>query len=345
MSNFFKNDDALRNIYTGANGQFCHPNSPVGGGGCLGPSRIPGTLGLGTLSNWGQMSFPHPQSPAARQLTQQQIEKHFMPKAFGVTDIPSVMREKMKWPKSAALMDMWLNGSEKIMTLREKSGVEPASSFPSTYISKELFTVNWLRSFMVASTGYSTLIKKLKTPNSTSILKERVKLQQYRQNIGELKISNQPLAVNLHTDWQFQFEPVGFNLFEGMDDLYGSLGRFAWYAAVVEGAYAPPTQAAKSQLRVSKVGIYMRDTYDFIGSQYLGHWNHEGMIIDLKSLLMARMDDEFESNWNVNHPGLGTLYPINNSDFNSYRQRTHKGGDIMVFSDVSIESVDLTFDF
>ena len=336
---FFSRDEFLADIYRGKDGLSCHPNSPMGGGGCFGASLMPGPLGLTSPSGLFGSSFPHPLSPSARLLTPQQIEKAFSSKSFGVANIPSVMREKMAWPKSAALMDLWLNAPTRVMTAAEKSGETRAIDYPTKHVSKELITVDWLLKFKSAADGYSDLLTKFNTRKAVARLKEIIRSRAGLPGSGSVPISNVLDPVELHSTWQFQLQNVGFDLFAGLDDLYGSLGRFAWYAAVVEAIYTAPAKGSPGSFNVSKVGIYVRDTFDFNGGQYLGHWNEKGVRIDKVAALGVAVNSEFECDWPMDGGTLGRLQPINNSDFNSYRDKNKKGGDLLVFSDVRVENV------
>ena len=145
----------------------------------------------------------------------------------------------MKWPTSAALMDLWLNAPTRVMTAAEKSGETQAIDYPTKYVSKELITVDWLLKFKLAADEYNNLLKKLNTRKAVVILKAKIGTQTGLPGSGSVRISNVLDPVELHSRWQFQLQPVGFSLDAGLDDLYGSLGRFAWYAAVVSDLHRP----------------------------------------------------------------------------------------------------------
>ena len=78
--------------------------------------------------------------------------------------------------------------------------------------------------------------------------------------------------------------------------------------------------------------LYMRDTYDFIGPQYLGHWNENGMGFPVAAALARAADFEWHlAAYSINH---GWMTAINNSDFDNYRKKSGQGNDLLVFSDV-----------
>jgi len=59
----------------------------------------------------------------------------------------------------------------------------------------------------------------------------------------------------------------------------------------------------KLQVTIEEVGVYVKDSFDFNGSQFLGWWGPANV-------------------------------PINNSDFQRWRAENHTGGDFIVYSDV-----------
>ncbi len=341
-------------FWQGWNNQSCHPDAPAGGGG-LGRFRIPGSLDAGSspLADYAALTqlrttggscsadatrvLPHPRAPAARQLNVDDIRPAATAATFGVQDIPLVMREQLGWTKSAAVMDKWFTGAAREMSEEEKTGKLPASAFPSAYVDTTLFTMAWLLRFERVSKAYSRLKDILKSANAIS---ELTKIA--RTLPPEASSPGTPLDVlSLHSRFQFQFVPVGYD--GEMDDLYGSLGRFALYAAPLEWRVDRPKKGhAGGVFEISKIGIYMRDTFDFRSAQYLGHWNRQGIGIVVAAGLAGRLVDESEWHLDAWSPTLGTMVPINNSDFRAWRTRTGKGGDLLLFSDIVAEPIQLS---
>jgi hypothetical protein len=56
-------------------------------------------------------------------------------------------------------------------------------------------------------------------------------------------------------------------------------------------------------MTVDEVGVYVKDSFDFEGDQFLGFWGYRDT-------------------------------PYNNSDFREWRMANHAGGDFLVFSDI-----------
>lgn len=86
---------------------------------------------------------------------------------------------------------------------------------------------------------------------------------------------------------------------------------------------------------ITKVGVYMKDTYEFVGRQYLGHWNCSGVGIQP---LSAITNTSTIPGYNFK---LESSTAIGNDDFNKYRKENKKGGDMLLFSDVKKESTNI----
>ncbi len=76
----------------------------------------------------------------------------------------------------------------------------------------------------------------------------------------------------------------------------------------------PIPKSPRFKVTISEVGVYIRDSYDFNGSQFLGFW------------------DDKDNSVSMINPLSGTS--VSNDDFHSWRVKTGKGGDFLVFSDL-----------
>jgi hypothetical protein len=256
---------------------------------------------------------------------------------FDVADIPAVMRN-LKWKKGAAVMEKWFSLSAKKMTLKEKINTSFIKSYPEDYIDEKIFTMDWILGFSRANDAYATLKSSLSTSNAKKEIKKLVEkdINASYINTVTIPIKNSLDPKKLHLYWQFQFAGTSYDWRVGMDDLYAALGNFALYASILEGSYTIENNII-TKIHISKVGIYMKDTFDFIGDQYLGHWNEEGMGIEP---IQAALNSEIS--WNLAwFPKIGWAYPYGNSDYRDYRSRIGRGGDLMLFSDVRIINVNI----
>ncbi len=238
-------------------------------------------------------------------------------------------------------MELWLSLPARAMTDDEKSGATKARDFPKQYLDTTLINWEWLRRFQQVEEGVQTVLATLNTTNARNELRDRV--TEYFARIP-FKPQNFPFnlqrglnPVELHSDWQFQFAKVGYKT-QVVDDLYGSLGNFAVYAAVTKAKIFKQTDK-KYFVNVSEIGLYVRDTFDFHGVQYLGHWSKEGMGISMGAGLANIRQIEWKlPGWS---PELGIVQPLNNSSFREFRDNFGVGGDLLLFSDVRTQALQI----
>ncbi|KOO12771.1 hypothetical protein AKJ18_22145 [Vibrio xuii] len=254
-------------------------------------------------------------------------------RVFTVIDIPDVMEYKLGWPKSAEVMRKWFSLPGRAMTKDEKEGRE---RYVDRHTDTVIFSWQWLNSFERVRKAKEILLsdKILWSENAKNEIKKCLKASSYKLIDGD--IENRSLTiVELHARWQFQHSKVGYEL-GAVDDLYGSLGNFALYTAIQKAHLY--NEDGQSYLRVTEIAIYMRDTFDFIGSQYLGHWDHDGMGVNVSGGVFNLFDLEWKlPAWN---PKQGTIEAFGNQDFRKYREACGKGGDLLLFSDIITVDVD-----
>lgn len=249
------------------------------------------------------------------------------------------MRFGLRWPKSADVMELWLRLPARAMSDEEKKGDIPARLFPKQYVDTSLFKWEWLSRFPLVVQAVNQLLTQLNTPNAQKRLQE-----QFKSYLARTLSKSQsfPISINfglhpveLHSDWQFQYAAAGYET-GVMDDLYGSLGNFAVYAAVTKAKIYQPKNAHYF-VTVSEVGLYVRDTFDFNGPQYLGHWSKDGMGI----VLAGGAGNKIATEWKLPgwSPELGVVQPLNNSDFRAFRDNFGVGGDLLLFSNVRTHAV------
>jgi hypothetical protein len=250
-------------------------------------------------------------------------------RVFTVIDIPDVMEYKLRWPKSAEVMRKWFSLPGRAMTDGEKKDDYP---YVNSHIDSIMFNWQWLNSFERVREAKELLLsdKVLWSENAKDELKNCLRESSHNN------IDNRSLTITeLHEKWQFQYSKVGFE-FGALDDLYGSLGNFALYAAIQKASVYE--KDGQSYLRVTEVAIYMRDTYDFIGGQYLGHWDFDGMGINAAGGFLNQKGKEWKlPAWNPKH---GVQDAFGNQDFREYREGCNMGGDLLLFSDIITVDVD-----
>lgn len=298
---------------------FCHPLAP-GAHGVSGYCRPPGPYGTRDFSNsadnFGALrKVAHPLSPMMKMGGSEEINKIEGELAYGPQDVPKTMRKK-GWHVAANLIEHWLNGDAKIIPEEVANGNISAKKYGS--YNTNIVSMGWVQSFPRAKSATTALETLLDTPNSRRAL-EKILIKNFKKtpiSINTLiKVDNTQLdVIDLHENWQFQRHKQG-SIIETPDALTAALGRFNIMAAILNA------EIKNGTMKISKVGIYIRDIFDFSGGQQLGCWTDS----DVYRLGVAPF-----------------CTPLTNNSFSAYRIKTGKGMDFLIFTDILTHEVDIS---
>lgn len=191
--------------------------------------------------------------------------------------------------------EMFLNGLKEAGQLLEIWGkrpaaIAPAYSAPVTNVIK----MDWVLQFARAKAVYDEIVKGRIWTNPASQKRMAEVLKQARQPVAYF---SKPVTVVDQT-W-INARPIRSSL--ELDALHYALGAFNMQVIIAGKDLS--IGGGSFQLSVEEVGIYVKDSFDFNGSQFLGFWGYR--------------DD-----------------PIRNEDFCQWRAENNAGGDFLVFSDV-----------
>lgn len=219
--------------------------------------------------------------------------------AITLTNIPRIMRAN-RMPIGAAVMESWF--------------LRPTATKPA-YGTTDTTTVkmSWVLGFKRAKAVYDGIVSGKIWANyaAQKVIEERLKtkglLTSVPQNFGNLSAPAPTLDAE-----QVNQRVVGMSdMTQSLDDMDAALGNFV-LQVVVAGTVSP--KGTGHQVDIKEVGIFVRDSYDFEGRQYLGTW-----------------DDTTNS---VSRNPLSSGDTVWNSDFRDWRTTNGMGGDYMIFSDV-----------
>lgn len=279
---------------------------------------------------------------------------------FKLTDLPAIMDTK-QWPVSAALMRKWFAAQAHTMSDDEKQGKTEARSYPASLVDTGTVTMSWALSFPRIKKRYEQIFGSTSLFGSRQpavyesaaarkeLIKKLIKAGKFglgRESYGELGAS----VLEVNDRWQFQFHKIGGKEYNaatygeaaarevllsdpGLDDMWGALADTLFKIAAA-GVVTPRLKEFDTGLQcgfeaeyydvsIETIGVYLRDTYDFNGDQYLGHWSKTSApYIRLYAMGASRgscPNDYVE---------------VGNQHFRAHRNMTNKGGDLLVFSDV-----------
>lgn len=220
--------------------------------------------------------------------------------ATTITNIPKIMRSN-SWLNGARLMEIWFSRA---------AAIAPGYGPPDTTTIK---MDSWVLTFSAAKDVYDKMIKEKIWQNQaaqTEIVKMlRRKGLLLANQCFYLPFGNLSLPVEIQ-DADYINQRI-VKMTSTLDDLSAALANFV-FNVVVSGHVSNEKSGYKAE--ISKVGIYVKDSYDFNGQQFLGYWNDTNNCVSM-----------------IN-PFCGTS--ISNQDFSDWRAKNGKGGDFRVFSDV-----------
>gem|GEM_PF-831721 len=278
-------------------------------------------------------------------------------KPFDLLDVPDAM-DRIHWPMSAKVIRKWFAGELNYCTTIAGAahGIsQNGRPFPPSMIDTTMFSLDWILQYPRARAALEDLINyRIFSSSAKRVLASKFKDKEtspyfrdgWRDCEGDLH--------RFHATYQFQFARVdtdvadkfamllrGAALPNGifMDDLYGSLGAFAFYASIGEH-YFYSRGAHGGRLEIHSAYLYMRDVFTFFDrdadTQYLGHWNKTGFIIPMRIAMAHHITN---SDWLMfpvaRNGAISTAevyYPICNRDYRNWQFKHKQGGDLILYS-------------
>lgn len=256
-----------------------------------------------------------------------------------IDEIPAAM-DKMGWIVAAKMMRRWFATSPAyIMPESIRVGmVAPNKAvdyrkLPQSQIDQSIIKMQWLLGFPPAKAAYDLLLETWDSPLAINRLKT-VLLKNANWKPGASVSLGSATWDAIDLDWSAQINRVLLGAYsDELDDLYGAVFKATLKMAVVGKTYYSTSQKS-DVFEVDKLGIYLRDTYDFNTSPLLdevvglGVWSRERILtkfetIDYKSASAARKYHIYPD-----------FVPVRNKDFSLWQAAQGTGGDFFVFSNV-----------
>jgi len=250
-----------------------------------------------------------------------------------ITSIPKAMRS-MGWTTSARLMERWLSTPAWTMPPVVKKPGFDERTLDTSHCDDTIVTMAWATRFERLQDAIASVQRtSFHTRNGLALLNKRLdgwdkttpyKLGYYGMPVRSLEAQCQVNATQFGS------------LLSTLDDMYGALGDANLKIGVIGTAYR---ENGRRLFHADHVGLYILDQYDFNGWQYLGTWT--------KDKVLTRGEATFAETYTgrrIVDLRSGPFAKVFNEDFREYRNRTGRGGDFVVFSDVLWQRVDKVFD-
>lgn len=237
-----------------------------------------------------------------------------------ITHIPTQMRAR-GWTEGAALMEAWFSKPEQVRAARFE---DVPDNFGPPIV--DLIKMDWVLGFERAKKVYDQMVntQAWKTTNAKGLLGRRLTAAgivarlranpQHTETFGDLTSGN---IVANHPNY-IQSATVSQSLSQARDNPDGmtaALANFQMYMAVRGTA---SRAGANIQFRVEQIGVYLRDSYDFLNDGFR---------------VACLCSDQPLGTWS---DGVGA---VTNDSFNNWRRANGRGGDFLIYSDVKIISV------
>ena len=340
-----------------------------------------------TLQNPSVTTISPPTPPKTTQRDDLYCDKPLP--VFDMLDLPEAM-DAAKFPVSAKLARRWFNG--RAYTAPE----DPSVFYPSDMLDTTTVSMKWLLKFTSVKRRYENLVSENSINNKDAqaalikklnhlVVDERLKGKFLEGNLNSFEHCSGDMQ-KLHQLFQFQrihisifntmyrnYEPSDLTTSLGNFNLYVAIGNFDLYYRWYNRYDLPggPFNCAKPTMTVYSLVVYAKDSYSFndkIGknaSQYLGHWNKNGLVVVLPAAGMdaagwpdielgndsVHSDEYRESSephpYNVLLKGVDSnrglinrardkdiYYCVRNRDFRTWRDTHNRGGDFVVYSDL-----------
>jgi len=255
-----------------------------------------------------------------------------------LNDIPGAM-DKMGWTVSAKMMRRWFANTpafEMPEHIRSGEGVDYLT-LPASQIDDQVIKMDWLLGFERAQQVFDQLVNNWTTTRGISLLKRRL------ANAGWAPEKSVQIGYGMNSARQLDmFAQVNAKSFgdyaETFDDLYGAIFKATLKVAVVGKTYRS-TQSKQDIFEVERLGVYVRDTYDFNSGWFtdtaagLGIWSRH-RLLSKAEMIEYRANQLTPAGWAMNYAKYRGFVAVKNSDFRRWQDKNRSGGDFFVFSDV-----------
>lgn len=248
-------------------------------------------------------------------------------------DIPKAM-DNMGWKVSAQMMRRWF-ATKPAWAMPEPWRVGKNINYlalPASQVEDQIIKMKWVLGFDRVVPVFEDLYENWNNTKGLNTLNDRLLAKGWQpgriMKLGEGVTS----AKGLDLSCQVNRRPFG-EYIDVFDDLYGSIFKAILKVAIV-GKASRSLFSKRDLFEVEKIGIYVRDTYDFNAGWFddsafgLGIWSKKRMLTkrEMIAYRAARLAT------------LGSLFagfvPAQNNDFRRWQNQRNEGGDFFVFSDV-----------
>jgi len=251
--------------------------------------------------------------------------------------IPQAMRN-MGWIVSATLMERWLRAPAWRLPEAWKiaGGAPDPRTMAMQHLDQSTVRMNWAMNFHRVKRAVELLRTRVANEAARALIRDHVRNMGFPD--GKCIVFGERGLRAIDLEHRYQSNKLEFGeTWDTMDDLFGAIGKGTLKVALA-GTAERDSHSGRRSIRVSDIGFYIRDTYDFNGFQYLGVWTSNGALSKAQMLANSIFST---APYGWHGEPIGNVF---NGDFEAYRRSTGCGGDFVIYSDVHWESANFRVD-
>ncbi|CDG88874.1 DUF6402 family protein [Xenorhabdus bovienii] len=245
---------------------------------------------------------------------------------FYLNQIPDAM-EKMGWEMAPKLMRHWFNTKPAYTFTKEiksKYVTGDAINIPDERVNDSIITMAWALKYKQPQDIMAVLINGWASKLGIEQLKIQLKKESGKESLGYEKDMREIDTFSVVNSRRFGSK------FDTIDDWYGAMGNSNMKVAVKGHV---DKLNGKDIFVTEQIGMYLKDTYDFVGTnEPLGIWSKNGILDKVSSVDYAAL--YATGSWMALWLKYNGYVPVINDSFRKWQKKHNEGGDFMVFSDI-----------
>ncbi|SFO03933.1 DUF6402 family protein [Xenorhabdus japonica] len=245
---------------------------------------------------------------------------------FYLNQIPDAM-EKIGWEMAPKLMRHWFNAKPAYTFTEEvkKKYVRGiAIDILDERVNDFIIKMAWALKYKQPQDVMSVLINGWASSAGIDQLKIQLKKEGGKKELGYEKDMREIDTFSVVNSRGFSSK------FDTIDDWYGAMGNSNMKVAVK--GYVDKLNN-KDVFVTEQIGMYLKDTYDFVGSnEPLGIWSKNGVLDKVSSVDYAAL--YATGSWMALWIKYNGYVPVINDSFRKWQKKHNEGGDFIVYSDV-----------